>query len=211
MNILKWLLPSLFTDYFTFSLGSAAAVVGIAGGLNSLMNSPSQSQATSSATQQGTAPWWQSGGGQQASQQLMSLMNGPSSILSDPAFQAFDKYSTDQLQAKMLSQGLHQSGAEQTALKNNTMSNAMTFYGQQTGLLSSLAGLGFNPASGVQAGTSAGVAAGAQQQGGWQAVGQGVGALNQSSTLQQMFNGGPPPSQQSTGLDYQAGANGSGW
>lgn len=170
---------SLGDGPFFYDLATAAAGVGLVSGVSNLLGGGSDAPSYSGAQQQATTPWWQSGGGQAASQRLMELMNGPSGILSDPVFQAFDKYSTDQLQRRMAATGMHQSGAEQAALKQNTMANAGQFYTQQTGLLGSLAGLGFNPASGVQAGMGAAQFGAQQQQAGWGAIGQGLGGLNQ--------------------------------
>ncbi|CAB4216889.1 hypothetical protein UFOVP1590_8 [uncultured Caudovirales phage] len=160
-------------------LGTIASGVGIASGVNSLMNSGGGSGGSGAqqAQQQATTPWWQGGGGQDASMQLQQLMKGPSSILDDPTFKAFDQYSMEASQRKLAAGGLHASGAEQSALKQGSMANANSFYQQQAGLLGSLAGVGFNPSSGVQAGLQARQQGFQQGQQGMTNIAGGLGQL----------------------------------
>ena len=182
-------------------LGTIGSVIGIASGVDNLMGGGSSSSASSSATQQATAPWWLSGGGAQASEKLKGYMGGPSASM--PGFEEFNKQSLDATGRKLSASGLHASGAEQSALNTQSQGNMMGYWQQMVGSLGSLAGLGFNPAAGVQAGTGAGYLGAQNQQQGLTNVAGGLGQLRT------IYGGSSAPNYQadSSGQYGSAGYN----
>ena len=104
------------------------------------------------AQQQATSPWWNSGAGNTSAQQLSSLTTNPQNIFQDAAFQASNTASMTALEKQLSAQGYNLSGKEISDLSQLSNQNAYSFYQQQAGLLSNLAGVGFNPNGGVQAG-----------------------------------------------------------
>jgi len=155
-------------------LSTVAAVVGIAGGVNSIMQSNKGSGAAGDGNG-AMSPWFASGGGSQAAAQLQQLMSGgPQSILQDKAFQGMNDASLKGVQRQMAAKGQGLSGNELIALQEQGNTNAMSFYNNQVQQLSSLAGVGFNPADGARINS-------ANEQAGWQGLAQGIGGLNQVS------------------------------
>lgn len=175
-------------------LGTAASVIGITSGLNSLFGGGS---ATSQSQSQYISPWFTSGGAATAASKLQGLVSGgPQSIYQDPAFQQSTQYGLQGLERSMAARGMTQSGGEQTAVADYLQSkgwdsymNLMTAYGNLAG-----ANMGqtntttYNPA--------------AQQQGGWNAVAQGLGGLN--NIYGGGFGGGNVDTSFTTGLGSAA-------
>ncbi len=130
------------------SLATTAAVVSIGAGINSIANSGGGGGNGGGGN--AVTPWFQGSGGYDASTQLQGLMTDPSKILEDPIFTAFNKQSIDTMQRTLGAQGLHGSGNEVAALQQGTMANAESFYNKRVEQLGNLAGVGMNPAGGVQ-------------------------------------------------------------
>ena len=159
-------------------LSAAASVISIAAGANSLLGGGG-GQSSGQAQQQATAPWWTSGGGADAATQLQQLMQGgPQSIFTDKAFTQANDQALNSTSQHMAAMGQHLSGNESAALNQQSQNDALSFYQQQTGLLSSLAGIGFNPASGVSAGQNQQAINNQQTQQGFSNVIGGIGGLS---------------------------------
>jgi hypothetical protein len=147
---------SLVNSTASNPLGILPQLVAGGAAVNAIANPPTPGYNT--ARDQATSPWYTGGGAQQASGQLQNLLSNPSSIFSDPAFQAANAASTNQVERTMSAQGMNLSGNMIAALGQQQNQNAYNFYNQQAQLLGSLAGSQFNPAGGVQAATNAGTA-----------------------------------------------------
>ncbi len=124
------------------------------------------------------SPWWQGGGGAQASDMLQKLMSGgPQSILEDKAFQQSQKYGLQATQRALGAQGMHLSGNEAIAMNDYSQRGAMDFYNQQVHQLGNLAGAGQSLAGGVSANSNAWQAGNQNQQAGWGNIASGIGGL----------------------------------
>ena len=82
-------------------------------------------------------------------------------------------------QAKMNAMGMHASGAEEAALQSAAASDMTSYWQMMTGQLGAMAGIGFNPAAGVQAGLTAGQNAFSNQQTSLGNIMGGIGGLKQ--------------------------------
>jgi len=78
---------------------------------------------------------------QQYAQQLAALIADPSSVKNLPGYQFQMQQGTDAVARQMAASGFLGSGNEATALEQYGQGLASSFYGQQTSLLASLAGL----------------------------------------------------------------------
>ena len=143
-------------------IGSAG--MGIASGLNSVFGTGAGSASNATNTANPLAPYQQGWAAQ-----LNALIQNPSSVTNSPGYQFGMDQGRQQLQRGMAKTGQTQSGNEQIALQQYGQQYAGQQYQQQFANLSNAAT--GNAVQGQQAGAAAG-------QLGWNAVGQGVGALN---------------------------------
>lgn len=134
------------------SAATAASVVGIAAGVNSLTGGG----ITNALGMGGSSGGGGGGQGQfdpygqyrgQAAQQLNSLMNNPSQALSQPGYQQTLQQGQQTVNRGMAATGQLQSGQEQAALQNLGQQTFGAYYNQQLANLMQLSGASQSPAS----------------------------------------------------------------
>jgi hypothetical protein len=181
-------------------LKTGSALTGIGSGINSIMNpgmSPTQAQNTAD-------PFASSR--QQYINQLNAVMANPSLTMSQPGYQFQYQQGLQGLNRKLAKSGMSTDTPGQPGVPASGAAGiAQQAYGQQYALgsyndyvkqLSGLAGAGQLPGVGGQAALTAQTAAQKQAQTGWDAVGQGVGALSTAADkLGKYMGGGAPPQQ----------------
>ena len=168
----KLLFPNLKFEF----LATAASVIGIAGGLNSMFGGNSSSGGQQATNQANPLAPYQQGW----AQQLNQLMQNPSSITSTPGYTFGMGQGLQALQRTMAGAGQTQSGQEQIDLQQYGQGYAGQQLQQQISTLGNLST--GNAVQGQQAGVQ-------QQQYGLQNIGQGLGALaNIYNTTPSMTN-----------------------
>ena len=175
--------------YFSFNLGSAAAVVGIASGINSIMSSPSPGAGpapASGTTAGGTiydpfASYRPQFGGQ-----LAGMMTpGTTFNTSDPSYQWRFGQGLEALNRTEAAKGMLGSGNRLVDLMNYGQGAGSTEYGAQFNRLASLAGVNQTSQSGY------GSLMASNQQGGWNSLAQGMaGAGSIVNGISGLFGGG---------------------
>ena len=162
----------------TLELGGAAAAVGVVSGVSSLFGDDSGGGGMSSSqAAQMADPFMQYRG--QFGQQLVSLMNDPSSVKNLPGYQFSYNQGLNSLQRGMAATGQIQSGAEQTALSQYGEQFANQYFTDQFNRLALLSGAQWQ--SGTGAASSALNAAAYnqnQQNQGYSAIMQGLKGLS---------------------------------
>jgi regulatory protein YycI of two-component signal transduction system YycFG len=194
------------------ALTTVAAVVGIAGGLNSLSNSGGSSGGSSQQAQtasqladpaQGYRPGWAG--------QLNTLLTNPGSVASSPLLQDMQGFSNQQVERGMAATGQTQSGAEQTALQSQASSNYMSYYNSMVQNLMNLTGTPAGGATGYLQGSQQ--AQNTQNQGLSNIMG-GLGGLSQiygnTTTNNNNGNLGYGYTQVASGYDTQSNYSGAG-
>ena len=160
-------------------------VQAIFGGGSSSTSSPAP------LPQSQTDPYGAIGGRTQAGNQLMSLVNNPSSAISSPGYQQQLQQGTSAQKAAGAAGGTLQSGAQANALQSMGQNTFSSYYQQMLGNLGSLSGAtSQTPAGGANAQTqSAQMAYNAQNQNaqsGLGLVGMALGGANAAG----LFSGG---------------------
>lgn len=183
------------------SIGTIAAGVGIAGGINALTGGaitnalgfgPSAGGGVSGGSSAGDpyGPYRA-----QAAQQLSTLMSDPSQVYAQPGYQQQLQQGMQSTERGLAATGQMGSGREQAALQSLGQSTFSSYYNSLLANLMQLSGASQNPASALQAQTQARVA-GANI--GQQGLGNIAGGLGQLNTL---YGGG------SSGDTYSALSN----
>lgn len=181
------------------NLGSAASAVGIASGVSNLMGGDSGSGGgANSATPGGSVYDPFASQRPQYQNQLQTLMQNPGSFASSPAYQFAFGQGLDAVNRTEAAKGMLGSGNRLYDLTKYGQGLAGQQYFQQAGLLSNLSGSGsggFN------------IAGGGTTQQGWNALGQGLGGLQNTvndpnSMLNSWLGGG------STGFGTDTGGSG---
>lgn len=131
----------------TLELGGASAAVGIASGVSSLFGGDSGGGMSSSQAAQMADPFMQYRG--QFGQQLVSLMNDPSSVKNLPGYQFAYDQGLNSLQRGMAATGQVQSGAEQIALSQYGEQFANQYFADQFNRLALLSGAQWQSGTGA--------------------------------------------------------------
>ena len=164
MSFGSYVMSLILPDFKFEFLAAAAAVMGIVGGASTLMNSGGGSAGSNAQNQANPLAPYQQGW----AEQLNALMKDPSSITNTPGYKFGMEQGQQTLQRGMAATGQTQSGAEQIGLQRFGEQYAGQQYQQQ---ISNLGNLATNNAiGGQQAGAN-------QQQGSWNALGQGMMGL----------------------------------
>lgn len=130
------------------ALGAVSGIVGVASGISNLFGGDSGGGGTSGGTgpTQAMTPWWMSGFGGNAAQQLNTLLQGgPSGVIGTPGFQQFSQGITDQTQRQAAASGMLASGNELAALQSLNRQNAMSYWQSMVNTLGNAAGMQFSP------------------------------------------------------------------
>ena len=165
----------------TLELGGAAAAVGVVSGVSSLFGGGDSGGGVSSGqAAQMADPFMQYRG--QFGQQLVSLMNDPSSVKNLPGYQFSYNQGLNSLQRGMAATGQVQSGAEQIALSQYGEQFANQYFTDQFNRLALLSGAQWQ--SGTGAASSALNAAAYNQNTqnqGYSAIMQGLNGLSNTN------------------------------
>ena len=156
------------------SASVVASVVGIASGINGLMGGGSSGGGAGNTAGGAYYDPFASSRGQYATQ-LNNLMANPGSVTQTPGYQFGMNQGVEALNRNYASTGQGGSGAQQVGLQNFTQGYAGQQYNNQESTLAQLSGATQTPMNV----TGQNQLNANQQQAGWGAVSQGVGALGQ--------------------------------
>lgn len=171
------------------TLGVVGSVVGIGSGLNSLFGGGSSGGGGQGTQAGGTIydPFGLSNR-QKSSGALMNLMglgtSAPTSFTTDPSYQFRYNQGLDAAQRGAAASGMLGSGNRLAELMSYGQGMASQEYGNQFSRLAAMSGVG------SWSGSNYGSQQLAQQQGGWNALAQGLGGLSNYGGFSSMFGGG---------------------
>jgi hypothetical protein len=173
--ILKWLFGLGLVEFCTFNLGGVASVVGIASGVSNILGGGGGGGGSSGAGNVAGGAIYDPFADYRKpyANKLTDLVNNPASITSAPFYQFGFGQGLEALRRSQASTGLTGSGAQGIQLQNYGQNFANTAYQNLFANYSALSGA----TQGLSNVTTQNALNSQNQQAGWSAIGQGVGAL----------------------------------